>query len=189
MNAREIETMLHFWFEELTPEDWFSGGDALDARIRDRFGELHARTAARASADLDAVLADCRGGADVALATVIVLDQLSRNIHRGTADAFANDDAALAITRQSIERGLDEGLPDPRRSFLYMPLMHAEDLDAQDQSVALFAELSEEQHAYAVKHRDIVARYGRFPYRNDALGRTTTPAEAQFLEDGPRFGQ
>ncbi len=186
MDAKTVDEVLHFWFDELSSDDWWGGNDALDARIAERFGTLHERLA---STDTETLLAACGADARVSLAHILVLDQMSRNIHRGTGQAFAQDDTALAISEQAVGNGLDAGMDTTRRGFLYMPFMHAEDLDAQNRGVELFATVSDYQRDFAVQHRDIVERFGRFPHRNDALGRTTTPEEEAFLVDGPRFGQ
>lgn len=182
MEPTHIERILTLWFDELEPADWFRSDPELDARIRERVGDLHARA--------DTIQPeDVLDQADRALAAVILLDQVSRNLGRGTAAAFANDPKALSIARGAHERGLDASLSPEQRGVLWMPYMHAEDLAVQEQSVALFETVSEEQARYARVHRDLIARFGRFPYRNEVLGRTSTAEELAFLEDGPRFGQ
>ena len=166
----------------------------LNNEIEQRFGA--AVRAARAG-QLDEWADDPRGR----LALVILLDQFARNIFRGTADAFAADDRALALTQEAMERGHDTELDPIERVFLYMPLQHAESKVVQEQSVATYEALAESVPAaqrerfegftkYARLHRDIVARFGRFPHRNAILGRPSTEAERDYLAgDAPRFGQ
>jgi len=166
------EDVLEFWFGE--PANWWKKDPAFDAEIVDRFGELHA---AIERGDHE----DWRATPSGALAYVIVLDQFSRNMFRGTARMFASDAQALAAARDAVERHHDADLPADRRAFLYMPFMHSEDLADQERGVALFEALSPGQTKYSVAHRDIVARFGRFPHRNEILGRTSTPEELEFL--------
>ena len=134
------------------------------------------------------------------LALVLLLDQFTRNIHRGRPQAFAGDARAQALVTEALTQGLDARLPVVGRLFMYMPLMHAEDLALQEECVARFTMLQQQAPAplrdtlagnlrYAILHRDIVARFGRFPHRNAALGRPSTAEETAFLVDGPRFGQ
>ncbi len=172
---------------------WFGGGKALDAEIAQRFGALVAQALAGG-------LRGWEQGPACLLALVIVLDQFPRNVHRGRAQAFAGDTRAQRLAQDARARGWDAQLPLAGRIFLYMPLMHAEDLTLQEQCVrcfeALLASAPPQRRQdlqgnldYARKHRDIIVRYGRFPYRNQVLGRADTPAELEFLRDGPRFGQ
>jgi uncharacterized protein (DUF924 family) len=167
-----VDEVLAFWFAD--PARAWRKDPAFDAEVRDRFGALHAEVDGGAH---EAWRETARG----ALAYVIVLDQLSRNMHRGTARMFACDGRALAAARDAVDRGLDGELPADQRAFLYMPFMHAEDLAAQDRAVALFEALGGNMASYAVRHRDIVRRFGRFPHRNEALGRASTEDELAFL--------
>ncbi|MDN5872433.1 MAG: DUF924 domain-containing protein [Nitrococcus sp.] len=165
---------------------WWSKNARLDATIRDRFAATHQR-AARGEIDHWA------GTPTGRLALVIVLDQLSRVLYRGGADAFAQDERALALALEAQERGEDRYLRLIERVFLYMPLEHSESLALQQQCVrrfeALLAELAPGEDrapfkkllGYARRHRDIIARFGRFPHRNRALGRKSTAAELEFL--------
>jgi uncharacterized protein (DUF924 family) len=179
--------VLDFWFgPDLAPWQlarWFRPDPAFDAAIRDRFGDLLAP--ARDGA-LDAWAATPDG----ALALLLVLDQFPRNLHRGTALAFASDAHARAIARRAVLRDrMDLGLPPSARCFLYLPFEHAEDMADQDLSVALFEGLRDDpvhaapggSIAYAWAHRAVIRRFGRFPHRNAALGRATTAAEAEYL--------
>ena len=136
--------------------------------------------------ELDSMANDPQG----CLALIILLDQFSRNMFRGSAQAFAADEKALAHARTAVERGLDQQLPPFQRTFVYLPFEHSESLADQDRSVALFEALGDENtYDYAVRHRDIIVRFGRFPHRNVILGRESTPEELEFLkEPGSSFG-
>ena len=187
--------VLDFWFGNLdangqaAPEvakRWWMKNPAFDREIREAFGQDHAAIVAGGR---ETWLATPRGR----LAYVIVLDQFSRNMFRDTADAFAHDAQALHATLGGIERGDDHALAFDERTFLYMPLMHSEDLGPQDRLVGLLTRwrdaLATDQRTrlegtieYARRHRAIVARFGRFPHRNAVLGRTSTPEEIEFLK-------
>ena len=172
-----FEEVLDFWFRQLSPEDWFNGGDAVDERIRHRFAELHESL-------MNQVPERWRASARGMLAAVIALDQFPRNMYRGTARAFAADGAALALATEAIARGFDGEFPAAERKFLYMPFQHSEDSAAQERSLELFANLENEQDlTYARRHKEIVDRFGRFPHRNAALGRASTPEEVEFLKE------
>lgn len=177
-----ISEVLSFWFDEIGTERWFRGDPALDALIRERFLSLHGTLAATAPSA-------AAGSGDRVLATLIVLDQFSRNMFRGTPRAFATDTQALAIARAAVAGGLDQELPAARRLFIYLPFEHSESLADQEQAVALMTSLGEkEQIDYAEQHRAIIARFGRFPHRNAVLGRVSTPEEIAFLsEPGSSF--
>lgn len=177
-----IEEVLEFWFEDLCPDDWFAGGDAVDDRIRERFRELHEALRER-------VPESWRASARGMLAAAIALDQFPRNMYRGDARAFAADGAALGLAREALARGVDLDLPDDERKFLYLPFEHSEDPAEQERSVELFASLEDERNlSYALRHKEIIDRFGRFPHRNEALGRASTPEEIEFLQQpGSRF--
>jgi uncharacterized protein (DUF924 family) len=198
-----IEQVLEFWFAdtgtgrkaiERRLRVWFGGGAEFDRSCADRFS---ATLAAAAEGRLDDWQTSPRGS----LALIVVLDQFSRNIYRGTASAFRQDARALAVCREGIERGRDKELSLIERVFFYMPMQHAEDRDMQALSVrhfeALAAEapeslrdLLEDNAGYARQHRDIVERFGRFPHRNEVLGRRNTADEEAYLaNDAPHFGQ
>lgn len=164
------------------PRDWwFKASDAIDARLRARFGALHA-AAARGECDSWA-----SAGPHSALALVIVLDQLSRNLHRGTRAAFACDAQALAVTQGMLARREDARLAPLERWFAYMPLEHSEDATVQEESLRRFRSLADEAGLtealrYAELHADIVRRFGRYPHRNALLGRVSTEDEVEFLK-------
>src|SRR5262245_43483351 len=164
-----VGDVLRFWFEETTPEQWFKKDPAFDATVRRRFLALHEVLADDIS---EALFADAR----TALAAVVVLDQMSRNMFRDTPRAFATDDQARWIAQGAIAQGLDAGLTKDERVFLYLPFEHAEDRKAQERCVALMATLGDpELSKWAQAHKAIIDRFGRFPHRNLALGRTSTP--------------
>ncbi len=169
------DAVLQFWFEELAPEDWFRKDPSLDRRIAARF-ESTLAAAARCE------LFHWRDSAHGRLAEVLVLDQFSRNIHRDTAAAFANDALALALAQEAVARGCDLELPVPKRVFLYLPWMHSESALLHEQALQLFATPGMEKNLeFEHRHKAIIDRFGRYPHRNDALGRISTPEEIEFL--------
>jgi uncharacterized protein (DUF924 family) len=162
--------VLKFWFG-LDPKQWWNGGEELDHRIKQNFLK---RWFEKRQLPADDFLTDPL----TALAGIILFDQFPRNMFRGDAEQFASDPLALAIAKGAIEKGLDEKLPNVERKFLYMPLVHSENLDDQNRAILLFTEIGDdEQISYAKKHRDIIARFGRFPHRNAVLGRAPRPDE------------
>ena len=183
MDERQTE-VLDFWFRELTPDNWFAAGQKLDPVVRSRFGHLHDEAAA-------GLLHDWKATPLGRLALILVLDQFSRHIYRGTARAFAQDRQAQKLTLEGIATGADETLSFAHRHFFYMPLMHAEDPVLQEKSVERFTALrqfADDLLAFAQTHSDEISRFGRFPYRNDALSREPTGEEWEFLKDRSRRG-
>ena len=173
-----IAEVLNFWFVEVPRQQWFAGGAALDEQVLARFLPVHRMVAAEPE---NALLADAK----TALAAVIVLDQFSRNIFRGNPSAFASDTKGLAIADTAIAKGLAEALNGDERLFLYLPFEHQENADAQARSLELISALGDpELTKYALAHKGIIDRFGRFPYRNAILGRRSTAEEMEFLE-GP----
>ncbi|GAB1580836.1 DUF924 family protein [Phyllobacterium phragmitis] len=178
--------ILDFWFGEIGPKQWFESTPELDNAIRARFLGLHEAIARKAVEDPAFLTAD----AETALATVIALDQFPRNMFRGKSQAFSTDPLARVIARRAIDLGLHHQLPREKRAFLYLPFEHSEDLPDQERSVELFTELGDEEGLkYAVEHRDIIARFGRFPHRNAVLNRTSTGDEEAFLLIHKGYGQ
>lgn len=170
--------LLHLWFHELKPQDWWGGSDKVDALMRDRFEQwllaLHTRPAQE-------FLSDPR----TALAAVLLFDQAPRNLYSGTPQAFAFDGMAQALTRGAIQRGFDQRLPKAERQFLYMPLMHSEDMADQTLSLRLFTRLGRRYGLqFSRDHARMIARFGRYPHRNKVLGRASTAAEKRAVEAG-----
>lgn len=169
--ARQV---LGFWFA-LTPEQHFAKSERLDAEIAERYG-------ARRNAVLASGAAGWRDDPETLLAAIILLDQFSRNVHRGTSQAFAADALALGLTLEAIGKGWDEGMPSEWLQFIYMPLMHAEDPAMQRLSVEKFAALGDAYIlGFAESHAEVIEKFGRFPARNAALGRDSTEAERAYL--------
>jgi uncharacterized protein (DUF924 family) len=168
--------VLEFWFDELTPEHWWRKDPALDRRIADRFSPA---LAAASRCELYA----WRGSARGRLAEVIVLDQFSRNIHRDTAAAFANDALALELAQEAVARGCDVELVPAERAFLYLPWMHSESSLIHAEALRLFAAPGLEKNLdFERRHKAIIDRFGRYPHRNAVLGRPSTAEELEFLK-------
>lgn len=177
MRLREPDDVIAFW-REAGPEKWFARDDAFDAEIRACFLATH-EAAARSE------LSDWEDTAEGAYALLLVLDQFPRNLFRGSPRAFATDAQALAVAERAIARGFDDAFQPPERRFIYMPFMHAEDLAHQERCIALCAASGDAEGVkHAVTHRDIIRDFGRFPHRNTVLGRQTTAAEQEFLDEG-----
>ncbi len=169
--------VIQFWRDAVKPARWFADDPTLDADIRARFEPLW-RTAHGGG------LSDWEATPEGALALVIVLDQFPRNMFRDHAAAFASDAAARAAARRAIDHGFDRRVPTVLRAFFYLPFMHSEDTIDQDHSVALIGERvgkDSVNYPFALAHRDVIAKFGRFPTRNAALGRASTPDEVLFL--------
>lgn len=188
--------ILEFWFDRMPPEGplppqrlklWFGGESSTDRAIRERF-----------EGDLDPALSGAYDDWSISprgrLALIVLLDQIPRNIYRDQARAYAFDERALEVALEGLKRGEDRALTIVERAFFYLPLEHAEELDLQERSVAAFARLLKEAPPalhqscagfldYARRHRDIIARFGRYPHRNRALGRPSTTEEIEFLKE------
>lgn len=171
--------LLHTWFVDLGAADWFGGSVEVDNLLRHRFADRITPLSRQAPEQF-------MDGPHAALAAVLLFDQLPRNLWRGTAHAFAHDRLARAITHGALKRGYDEALrSDVERQFLAMPLMHSEGIADQRLSLRFFAELGPRYGwGFARSHYAMVARFGRFPHRNDALGRKSTPAEERAVAAG-----
>lgn len=174
------EDILAFWLDDLSPEQWYVADDALDQRIRDEFMPTWEQAQ--------------EGGYSLwltyptgALAYIILMDQMPRNMFRGEGKAFSSDMAARAATKAAIDKGWDLRIDAPARQFFYLPLMHSESLTDQERCVRLMCERLpdlESNLKHAKAHREIIRLFGRFPYRNEALSRSTTAPEAAFLTGG-----
>jgi uncharacterized protein (DUF924 family) len=185
-----VQDILHFWFDDPNQPDseygqqrkiWFKKNPDFDQQIRDRFLADYNRAA---QGDLD----HWHHQPQACLALILLLDQFPRNLFRGQPQAFATDDQALELAQCAIAHHYDQQLQPVERIFLYLPLEHSENMDHQEQAVQLFQQLHashpefENSLDYALRHRDVIARFGRFPHRNQILGRETTPEEAEFLQ-------
>ena len=175
------EKILSFWLDEIGPKGWYATDPALDAKISEKF---------RLAWD-----GACEGKFSLwltypsgSLAYVILTDQFPRNMFRGTAQAFASDRIALTAAKSAIDKGWDMKIDEPARQFFYMPLMHSENLCDQERCVRLMLnrmpESGEGNLLHARAHREVIRQFGRFPYRNDALDRATTGAEANYVSSG-----
>jgi uncharacterized protein (DUF924 family) len=168
--------ILEFWFEELEPKQWWVKDLELDQLIIARFSEVHTR-ATRCE------LFDWRKTAQGRLAEIIILDQFSRNMFRGSPLSFAYDALALALSQEAISSGADQLLIPVERNFIYMPFMHSESLQIHEEAVELFRSNGEQGSLdYELKHKTIIERFGRYPHRNKILGRESTDDEIEFLQ-------
>jgi uncharacterized protein (DUF924 family) len=175
------DDILTYWLDEVGPEGWYKGGDALDTEIRDRFEADWKRAR-------DGALSLWLTYPNGTLAYIILTDQFPRNMFRDRPESFALDRAARSAAKTAIDKGWDLRVNEPARQFFYLPLMHSECLADQDRCVRLMMTRMPESGAsnllHAKAHREVIRRFGRFPYRNAALSRETRPAEAAYLEAG-----
>ena len=173
--------LLTFWFDAHGMDDWYGGGIEFDDAVRELAEGWHEVLRSRPA---ETFLTD----PDTALAATILFDQVPRNLFRGHADAFATDELARAIARGIVAQGWDQGWPDERRQFAYMPFEHSEDIADQRESLRLMGQLADPIFAdYAKEHFDIIDRFGRFPHRNAVLGRATRPEEEAAVEEGKNW--
>ncbi|MEM7471016.1 MAG: DUF924 family protein [Pseudomonadota bacterium] len=175
------EDVLSFWLDEVGPDGWYQASDALDAKIRDRFLPLWERAS-------EGALSLWMTYPSGALAYLILTDQFSRNMFRGEAKAFSMDGAALALAKIAVDRGWDLKIDEPARQFFYLPMMHSECITDQERCIRMFAtrmdETGEKNLIHAQAHRDVIRKFGRFPFRNEALSRKTSQPEESFLQNG-----
>jgi uncharacterized protein (DUF924 family) len=172
-----VSEVLDFWFREAKREQWFKKDESFDAELRRRFLSISAAVAARPDS---ALLNDPR----TALAALIVFDQMSRNMFRGSPRAFALDPRALALAEGIVARGYDKGMTKDERTFCYLPFEHAENPEAQAKCVELMSGLDDPDLVkWATAHKVIIDRFGRFPHRNEVLGRASTEEEIAFLKE------
>jgi uncharacterized protein (DUF924 family) len=174
-----VDDVLSFWLEEVGPKGWYQPDPDLDATIRDRFQRLWEKAR-------DGRLTNWTSCPNGCLAFLIVTDQFPRNMFRGDGRSFETDELAKTAACRAIDRGWDMRVAEPERQFFYLPFMHSECLSEQDRGVRLIAERMQtgDNLIHARAHREIIRRFNRFPYRNDALGRETTAQEQAFLEGG-----
>lgn len=176
MKEKHISEILHFWFEEISLKQQFAKDPEFDALLADKFGVLVADA-------LGGRLDSWAASKDGRLALILLLDQITRNIHRDTPLAFAGDDMALALSLRAVDDGFLEDGQTSKNQFFLMPMMHSENLEIQEGSLPLFqAHTPDMVYDYAVKHRDIIAKFGRFPHRNAILKRPSTAEEDAFLQ-------
>lgn len=169
--------VIRFWFIDHGKDDWFGGKPEFDAALAQAFAQTHPPVA-RGEAW------NWRKTSEGRLAEIVVLDQFSRQLHRGSADAFAQDKMALVLAQEAITAGADQAVQPAWRAFFYMPFMHAESLVVQDEGVRLFAALGDaEQLDFMKGHRNCIAQFGRFPFRNKALGRASTEEELAYMKE------
>lgn len=179
---RPYQDVIRFWFVDHGMDDWFGGKPEFDAALKAEFADTHAAVA-RGEAW------EWRREPEGRLAELIVLDQFSRQLHRGEAAAFAQDKMALVLAQEAIAAGAEDAIAMDRRMFLFMPFMHAELLVIQEEGCLHFAQFGEDLLKFMTGHRDCIAEYGRFPFRNKALGRVSTPEELAYMaeQDGRAF--
>lgn len=198
VQQHDIDNVIQFWFGGSSEKDrlklWFGGGSAVDDEIREKFGPLILRAEAGTLDDWQTTALGC-------LALIIVTDQFPLNVYRKTARAFDIGEQAVDVCKHGLAQSFDRALSIAERSFFYLPLEHSEGLANQDLSVKLFQQLHEdadiEQKSmtekaleYAIEHRETIRQFGRYPYRNEVLGRESTSAEVAYLGDNPkRYGQ
>lgn len=169
------QEVIAFWFEEIEPVSWWKKDDAFDAQLIERFSEIHTR-ASRCE------LFEWRRQPEGRLAEIIVLDQFSRNMFRDTAGAFATDAMSLTLSQEAISCGADQALTPVQRSFLYMPFMHSESLQIHEVAVELFRKNGIQSNLdFELRHKKIIEKFGRYPHRNEVLGRQSTAEEIEFL--------
>lgn len=181
MTLTKPQDVLSFWYEELTPQQWFNTFAEVDEAIATRFGPTH-------TAATHGELFEWRETAQGRLAEVIVLDQFSRNLFRNDPRSFAYDTIALVLAQEAIAIGDDKKLPPENLAFLYMPFMHAESLAMHEIAEKLFDGPGMEKNLESLRHHTkVLERFGRYPHRNEVLGRASTAEEVEFLKDGRGF--
>tara|TARA_A200000113_G_C8802167_1_gene334485 strand:- start:356 stop:907 length:552 start_codon:yes stop_codon:yes gene_type:complete len=177
------DEILHFWFEELSPPQWFQQSSVVDEEIKERFTVSYEMSA-------DGLNNHWADNADGALALIIVLDQFPRHMFRGSKKSFATDQEALLVAKQAVHKGFDQVLEPVKRGFLYIPFQHSEVLSDQKKSVELYGAMAKDNPAgdmYAKRHLVPIERFGRFPHRNEMLGRQSSEEEIEFLKTNGGF--
>lgn len=176
------EDVIHFWFTDGSQANWFEQNEVFDDLIRSKFLDLWE---AACAGKIDS-WADTPEGA---LALILVLDQFTRNLNRDSADAFAQDEKAVGVSKKAVDRGFDEDLDRDQRQFMYMPLMHSENIADQYECLSLMRDRvgKPQPILYAEKHLEVIEKFGRFPHRNDVLGRTSSMAELAWVDQNGGF--
>ena len=176
VNEDNINRVINFWFKECKPSDWFKKDANFDLLIKNKFLKL-------VNLALNNKLTDWVNTKEGSLALIILLDQFTRNIFRGNAKSFSGDFHALKITLNCIEKKYLDNFDKNSRHFLLIPMMHSEDIAIQNKSLPLFKKYTNQKvYEFAIKHRDIISQFGRFPHRNKVLERKSTPKEIEFLK-------
>jgi uncharacterized protein (DUF924 family) len=178
--AELARAVIQFWCDELSPEQHWRKDPVVDRHIAERFGKVREQVLATKAAGW-------RDTPETLAAAIILLDQFSRNMFRGTARAFEADPLALELCKLALERGWVDEVPTPLPSFILMPLQHSEKVEDQERSVIEFQKCDPLNYRYAILHREQIKRFGRFPGRNRALGRVSTPEEREVIELGETF--
>ncbi len=178
MLLAQLQSVVEFWFSDRVKEKWWDKDTQFDQEIKEKFLNLHRELA---NQNLDQYL----NSAESALAVVIVLDQFSRNMFRDSAESFAYDEKALKFAKSALAQGLDQKLSDDKVAFLYMPFMHSEKPQDHEKAVQLFSSRKalENNLEFEHAHKKIIDRFGRYPHRNEILGRESTPEEIEFLKE------
>ena len=175
--------IVHFWFEETEPQLWFQRNDSFDAIIRDRFSVIYDMAK-------DGLCNNWATDAEGALALCLVLDQFPRRLYRGAAAEFETDEQALLVAKQAVSKGFDQVLPHEKRFFMYIPFEHSERLSDHKKNLQLFKSMEKENpvaYRTAQRRHDVIDQFGRYPDRNAALGRQSTPDEEKYLEQFSSF--
>lgn len=173
--------ILNFWFSEEVKPLWFNSTPEFDAHLKEKFGDVY-------QAALHGEFCDWQQSAEGCVALVVILDQFPLNMYRGLPESFDGEVKARSITKDAVNKGYDKQISNEQKAFLYMPLMHSENIADQDLSVKLFEAAGlQENLRFAMHHRDIVQRFGRFPHRNKILGRPSTQAELDYLASKDAF--
>ncbi|MCB0377885.1 MAG: DUF924 domain-containing protein [Bdellovibrionales bacterium] len=174
----DFHEVIRFWFEELSPKDWWRKSEELDQKISDRFLNIHTQA-------IKGELYLWRETPEGRLAEIIVLDQFSRNIYRGDPRSFLYDPIALVLAQECVQMGFDLQIDEDKRSFVYMPYMHSESKVIHEEALRIFSlPGSKGSLDFEIAHKKIIDRFGRYPHRNEILGRASTPEEIEFLQ-GP----
>jgi len=180
-NNVQVSEIIEFWFEPPMSDHWFSSTPEIDKQITATYEELWEQAQ-------QGELKEWENDSEGCLALCILLDQLPLNMFRGTAKSFSTEQQAVAVSKQAIKKGLDKDVAEDKVAFLYMPLMHSENFQDQELCVQSFANANlEGNHRFAKHHRDLIKEFGRFPHRNDLLGRESTPAEIEYLQSDRAF--
>jgi uncharacterized protein (DUF924 family) len=176
------EDIIRFWFIEHGEDDWFGGKPEFDAVLAERFSDTHAEVSKGEAYSW-------RRTAEGRLAEIIVLDQFSRQLFRGKREAFTQDGMALVLAQEAVLRGFDQEVPQAWRGFFYLPYMHSESLAIHEEAMRLYTELGEPNNLdYEIRHQKVIARFGRYPRRNAALGRASTQEETAYIaSDDDKF--